>query len=190
LCREVDRMTVPATCRVIMSFLSPGKKESEVKNNEDHKKGHSTKGYQNYHHKDESSKSTTFFDESNDEGGHYDYQGQQGAFGGEGGSSFKGALQDGGFASDAKGKQGHYNSGYATDKQHGAKGSQSNQEYYGDNEGYGQKKAFDDFGNRAALEHQQGYGGYHGQQYGGFKKGGNYGGYGGGLGGHLGYVGY
>lgn len=166
-------------------IFCPGKKQGEVKSNQDHKKGHSTKGYQNFHHKDETSKQTTFFDESNDEGNHYDYQGQQGSYGDEGGSSFKGAKQDGSFVADAKGKQGHYDSGYATDNQHGSKGSQSNQGYYGDNADYGQKKAFDDYGKKAALGQQQQYGGHHGQQYGGFQKGG----YGGGLGGHLGYLG-
>jgi hypothetical protein len=172
-------------CSRLFYFFS-GKKQGEVKSNQDHKKGHSTKGYQNFHHKDETSKSTTFFDESNDEGNHFDYQGQQGSYGDEGGSSFKGALQDGSFAADAKGKQGHYDSGYATDNQHGSKGSQSNQEYYGDNADYGQKKAFDDYGKKAALGQQQQYGGYHGQQFGGFKKGGDFGTYGGG---HLGYLG-
>ncbi|KAJ9598460.1 hypothetical protein L9F63_010856, partial [Diploptera punctata] len=170
---------------------SSGNRQGELKNNQDHKKGHSTKGFKNYHHKDETSQSTTFFDEANDEGGHFDYQGQQGGFGNQGGSSFKGSLQDGQFAQNARGNSGQYNSGYASDNLHGAKGAQGNQIYYGDNRGYGQKSGYDGYGQKGASQQGENFGGYQGQEFGGFKKGGNnFGTFGGGLGGHQGYVGH
>ncbi|XP_049830604.1 uncharacterized protein LOC126272085 [Schistocerca gregaria] len=143
-----------------------------------HRKGHSSKGFQNYHHKDESGQTSTFFDEASDEGDHFKYTGQQGGFGVQDGSQYGGKLEDARFAAEQAARKGGFGHGFAVDDASGHKGSRGQQAFYGGEQGYGQSAAYDDFGKKVAQQGQQ-FGGQHGASYGqGFSKGG-YGGVGG-----------
>lgn len=66
-----------------------GKNGGENKIKKGHKKGHVIKGFKSSHHKDESGKTEEYYDEENDEGDNYAFNGQNGAYGQKGESSYK-----------------------------------------------------------------------------------------------------
>lgn len=55
-----------------------------------HKKGHKVKGFKNSHQKMETGKTEEYYDEANDEGSNYLYNGQAGSFGQKAGSAYNG----------------------------------------------------------------------------------------------------
>jgi len=65
-----------------------------VGNKGGHKKGHTTTGFTNSYHKDETGKKSEFYDSSNDEGDTFAYKGQDEAYGGQAGNAFQGGHQD------------------------------------------------------------------------------------------------
>lgn len=103
-----------------------------------HKKGHATNGFETSHHKDENGKTTTFYDEANDEGDHYDFGGNRGAFGDQGSNNYHGGYQDEKFNDGQRATKGHFDRGLASGKENGDKFAYGNQVYYGDNRQFGE----------------------------------------------------
>lgn len=66
----------------IICLSELGNKKAEAQGEGSLSKGHNSKGEQNYHHKDEYSKSSTFFDEENDEGDEFESKGENTSFDG------------------------------------------------------------------------------------------------------------
>jgi hypothetical protein len=59
-----------------------------------HKKGHTTSGFTNSYHKDETGKKSEFYDSSNDEGDSFNYKGQDELYNGHGGNAYQGGHND------------------------------------------------------------------------------------------------
>jgi hypothetical protein len=108
-----------------------------------HKKGHHTTGFTNSYHKDESGKKSEFFDSLNDEGDHYNYKGEDDGYSRHGTDAYRGGHQGSAYATDARGKQGHYGAGSALEDSRGSKGDYGRQEYYDRQADYAQKAGHD-----------------------------------------------
>lgn len=157
--------------------VPPGQIAGAEKQGGGHRKGHSSKGFKNYHHKDETGQTSTFFDEASDEGDHYNYAGQRGEYGEKNGQQFGGKVEDGRYHQQQQGKKGAYGQGYSVDDAQGLKGTKGQAQYYDGLQKYGQGTSYDDYGKNQGL-HKQTVGGQQGGYYGnGFHKGG----YGGGI---------
>ncbi|KAF4521156.1 hypothetical protein B566_EDAN017866, partial [Ephemera danica] len=166
-------------------FQTNGKQQSGLNNKGSHKKGHKKEGFENSHHKEESGKTTSFFDESSDGGDHFTSKGSDDYYGNKGGDAFQGGYNKGGLISNGGGKQGHFGGGYSLDDQKGHKGSIGQEGYSGDYKDYGSKGGHN---SRKNIGSQVGFGGsgQHGSGYKGasiYGHGGHHGGlgYGGGL---------
>lgn len=119
-------------------FTASGTKGNEEKAAGGHKKGHATNGFQTSHHKDETGKTTTFFDSSNDEGDHYDFGGNQGSFGDKGNQYYSGGYKDDKYNEEDRAHKGQYNKGISSDKSNAEKQAFGNQVYYDSNGQFGE----------------------------------------------------
>ncbi|XP_012251591.2 glycine-rich protein DOT1-like [Athalia rosae] len=115
-----------------------GSKGAEDKAASGHKKGHATNGFETSHHKDETGKTTTFYDEANDEGDHYNFGGNRGAFGDQGNNYYSGGHQDDKFNEGQHAQKGHYDKGLTSGKENADKLAYGNQVFYGNNGQYGE----------------------------------------------------
>ncbi|XP_059490390.1 keratin, type I cytoskeletal 9-like [Neocloeon triangulifer] len=104
-----------------------------------HKKGHTTTGFTNSYHKDETGKKSEFYDSSDDEGGSYLFRGQDQAFDGQGANAYQGGYNNNIYRNDNRGKQGHYGSGLNLADNKGHRNDYGRQEYYDQNRNYGHK---------------------------------------------------
>nr|CAI5824712.1 unnamed protein product [Callosobruchus analis] len=120
-----------------------GKNEGAMKMAKGHKKGHKIKGFKNSSQKLETGKTEEFYDEANDEGDQYMYNGQAGSFGEKAGSAYHGGKQEGKFNHESAGKEGHFNKGYFQDSHKGNSGRYGEKKFseeggiYGFNNGAG-----------------------------------------------------
>lgn len=94
------------------------------------------KGFKTTHHKDESGSEETFYDEAHDEGDKYHYSGNQGAFGNNGQSNYKGGHENGQFAADQRSKQGQYDRQHIVDNTNADKGQYGQKGYHGSGESF------------------------------------------------------
>ncbi|KAL3278971.1 hypothetical protein HHI36_016489 [Cryptolaemus montrouzieri] len=133
-------------------YAQEGKNGGEKKINTGHKKGHSIKGFKTSHHKDESGKTEEYFDEENDEGNNIFFNGQQGSFGENSASSFKGGHADGKFNAGESKKEGHYDQEHFVDNANAGKGSFGSKKYAGSGEVYGVNNGLDQ---QSLLGHQE-----------------------------------
>lgn len=129
-----------------------GKNGGEKKIKQGHKKGHVIKGFKTSHHKDESGKTEEFYDEANDEGDNFNYNGQSGSFGETGASQFKGGHEDGKFNSGEYKKQGHYDNQHLVDKANADSGKYGENKYAGSGSVYGVNNGIDQ---QSLLGHQE-----------------------------------
>jgi hypothetical protein len=111
-----------------------------------HRKGHHSSGFKNSYYKDESGNNSRFFDDANDEGGHYLYDSRNGAFRDRGADVYHGKQEDGAYQDTARGKQGKFGAAAAYDDSRGYKGRYANDDYYDDKTGYNQQREGESFG--------------------------------------------
>jgi hypothetical protein len=112
----------------------------------DHRKGHHSSGFKNSYYKDESGNKSRFYDDANDEGGHYLYDARDGAFRNQGADLYHGGYEDGAYQDTARGKQGKYGAAADYDDSRGYKGRYAQDDYYGDKTGYNQQRGGESFG--------------------------------------------
>jgi hypothetical protein len=111
-----------------------------------HRKGHHSSGFKNSYYKDESGNNSRFYDDANDEGGHYLYDARNGAFGDRGADLYHGGYEDEAYQDNARGKQGKYGDAAGYDDSRGYKGRYAHDDYYDDKTGYGQQRGGESFG--------------------------------------------
>ncbi|PNF35058.1 hypothetical protein B7P43_G09459 [Cryptotermes secundus] len=110
------------------------------------RKGHHSTGFKNSYHKDESGNKSRFFDDSNDEVGHYLYDSRDGTFRDRGVDTHHGKYEGGAYQDTARGKQGKFGASAAYDDSQGHKGRYANDEYHKDKTGYNQQQGGESFG--------------------------------------------
>jgi len=173
-----------------------------------HKKGHSTKGFHNTHHKDEYQKSHQFHDDKNDVN-YFDKFGDEGAFNNNlAGKQFFNGHHTNAFDKNNQANQGEFLAGHhnvankGQNSLYGNKGHLANNQHYGQyggqnyaagigkgihaNNNYGGQYGGGNIGKLGSIGgggHSTGYQGG-GGNYGGGGFGGGYGGIGGGIGGY------
>lgn len=113
-----------------------------------HRKGHHSTGFKNSYHKDESGNKSRFFDDSNDEVGHYLYDSRDGTYKDRGADTHHGKYEDGAYQDTARGKQGKFGTSAAYDDKRGYKGRYANDEYQDDKTGYNQQQGGESFGRK------------------------------------------
>jgi hypothetical protein len=111
-----------------------------------HRKGHHSSGFKNSYYKDESGNNSRFYDDANDEGGHYLYDARDGAFRDQGADLYRGGYEDGAYQDNARGKQGKYGAAAGYDDSRGYKGRYAQDGYYDDKTGYNQQRGGESFG--------------------------------------------
>ncbi|XP_063230508.1 uncharacterized protein LOC134535366 [Bacillus rossius redtenbacheri] len=136
-----------------------------------HRKGHHSTGFHNTYHKDESGKTSTFYDDGADEGGHYSYDARDGAYKDAAGNVGGGGFQDGAYQGNQQARQGNYGTSAAFDAQQGNKDILSNGQYLNDQQKYGVGRSANKYG----LNTYEGQGGGGGAYYKGGGGGYNYG---------------
>ncbi|CAG9772954.1 unnamed protein product [Ceutorhynchus assimilis] len=134
------------------NFNQEGKNEAENKLKKGHKKGHVIKGFKSSHHKDETGKTEEYYDEEHDEGDNVAFNGQSGAFGQKGQSSYKGGHEDGKFNEQEHKKSGHVSNQYAVSKETGDKGNYGENKYAGGGSVFGVNNGIDQ---QSLLGHQE-----------------------------------
>lgn len=97
-----------------------------------HKKGHHKTGFHNTYHKDESENKSSFYDDNDDEGGHFTYNAQNGVGAQNGGDRFKESYDNGRYDNKHDNKKGFYdvNGNYGNEK--GDKSAYDEKKYYND----------------------------------------------------------
>lgn len=111
-----------------------------------HRKGHHSTGFKNSYYKDESGNNSRFYDDANDEGGHYLYDARNGAFANRGGDQYHRGYEDGAYQDNARGNQGKYGTAANYDDSRGHKGRYAQDNYYDDKTGYNQQGGGESFG--------------------------------------------
>jgi hypothetical protein len=111
-----------------------------------HRKGHHSTGFKNSYYKDESGNNSRFYDDANDEGGHYLYDSKDGAYRDRGGDAYHGKYEDGAYQDAARGKQGKYGNSATYDDNRGYKGRYANGDYLDDKTGYNQQRGGESYG--------------------------------------------
>ncbi|KAL1506163.1 hypothetical protein ABEB36_005575 [Hypothenemus hampei] len=134
------------------AYNQEGKNGAEHTIKKGHKKGHKIKGFKSSHHKDESGKTEEYYDEEHDEGDNYVFNGQNGAFGQKGASSYKGGHEDGKFNEQEHKKAGHVSNEYALKKENADSGKYGEQKYAGEGSVYGANNGVDQ---QSLLGHQE-----------------------------------
>lgn len=97
-----------------------------------HKKGHHKSGYHNSYHKDESENKSTYYDDSDDEGGHFAYNAQNGAGAQQGGDRFRQSYDNNRLNNNYDQKKGHYDVNGNYGNQRDDRISYGNRNYYND----------------------------------------------------------
>ncbi|KAJ8889026.1 hypothetical protein PR048_008520 [Dryococelus australis] len=114
-----------------------------------HRKGHHTAGFHNTYHKDESGKTSTFYDDGADEGGHYSYDARDGIYRDGAANVQGGGFQDGAYLDNQQARQGNYGASAAFDALQGNKGLHSSGQYLDDQQRYGLGKSANKYGRKA-----------------------------------------
>lgn len=113
-----------------------------------HRKGHHSSGFKNSYHKDESGNNSRFFDDANDEGGHYMYDARNGGFRDSNGDTYRGSYDDGAYHDTTRGKQEKFGNTAGYDSNRGYKGRYANDDYHDDKQGYNQQRGGESFGQK------------------------------------------
>jgi len=113
-----------------------------------HRKGHHSSGFKNSYYKDESGNNSRFFDDANDEGGHYLYDSRYGGFRDSNADKYHGNYDDGAYQDTARGKQDKYGNRAGYDSSRGYKGRYAQDDYHDDKEGYNQQQGGQSFGQK------------------------------------------
>ena len=97
-----------------------------------HRKGHHSSGFKSSYYKDESGNNSQFFDDANDEGGHYLYDARDGLYQDRGADAYHGAYDDAAYKEAERGKQGAYGEEAGFDDRSGHEGRYAQDDYYDD----------------------------------------------------------
>nr|CAD7443417.1 unnamed protein product [Timema bartmani] len=145
-----------------------------------HRKGHQTSGFTNSYHKDETGKTSNFFDDGLDEGTHYDYGKTGGEFRDGAGNAYRGGQEDGTYLSNQQGRQGNFDSAAGYNDEQGQKGLFGRGQFYNDQAKYGLDKGGKRYGENAYGGQQQRAGNFYDKAGGTFGENVAHDGYGGG----------
>lgn len=113
--------------------------DSEKK--KDHKKGHHKSGFHNTYHKDESGSNSSYFDDSNDEGGDYQYNGKRGDYGNFQNNKQQGSYADGTHYEKDDSKQGTYKQEGHLNKHLGSNKNYNDERYLDDRKQHSESAA-------------------------------------------------
>ena len=113
-----------------------------------HRKGHHSSGFKNSYYKDESGNNSRFFDDANDEGGHYLYDSKYGGFRDSNADKYHGNYDGGAYQDTARAKQDKFGNAAGYDNSRGYKGRYAHDDYHDDKEGYNQQKGGQSFGRK------------------------------------------
>jgi hypothetical protein len=130
------------------SFNRQGQSAAAFGSRGGHRKGHHSSGFKNSYYKDESGNNSRFFDDANDEGGHYLYDARNGGFRDSNADTYRGSYDDGAYQDTARGKQDKFGSTAGYDNSRGYKGRYAHDDYHDDKEGYNQQKGGESFGRK------------------------------------------
>jgi hypothetical protein len=127
-------------------FNRQGQTGAAVGSRGGHRKGHHSSGFKNSYYKDESGNNSRFFDDANDEGGHYLYDSRDGTYKDRGTDTYHKKNEDGAYQDTARGKKGKFGNAATYDDSRGYKGRYANDDYHGDKTGYNQQQGGESFG--------------------------------------------
>ena len=113
-----------------------------------HRKGHHSSGFKNSYYKDESGNKSRFFDDSNDQSGHYLYDSRNGGFRDSNADKYHGNYDDGAYQDTARAKQDKFGNSAGYDNSRGYKGRYAHDDYHDDKEGYNQQQGGKSFGRK------------------------------------------
>lgn len=119
-----------------------------LENKADHKKGHHKSGFHNTYHKDESGSNSSYFDDANDEGGKYQYNGKHGSYGDVGTKKNHGSFSDGSHHEKDDSKQGSYHQGGHLNQNLGNSHKYNDERYLNDRREQGTSVAANQAGRR------------------------------------------
>ncbi|XP_071453014.1 uncharacterized protein [Hetaerina americana] len=146
-----------------------------------HKKGHHVSGFHNTYHKDESGKNSRYYDDSDDQGQHVDYNAEDKGFGYNGGEQYKGGHVNSAYDEGGRGTAGRTGGGFAVEEKGGHGGGYGGQTFHGQKAGFGQSRGgreYYDVGDKFSKGGEQfykggggGYGGTAGFYGGGHRTG-------------------
>ena len=108
----------------------------------DSNKGYTTKGFQDYHHKDEVGKTTTFYDSSDNAGDKYDFHSNKGEHGEKGIQGINKNYEDGVYNENTRGHNGHFGAGYSLGHEKIDSGLYNKKGFF-DGNGYADNKYWD-----------------------------------------------
>lgn len=97
-----------------------------------HKKGHHKSGYSTSYHKDESENNSSYFDDSDDEGGHIVYDSRNNAGSQNSADRFRNSYDRGQIDNRQNNRKGFYDVGRIYDNQQADRNSYNDRQYYND----------------------------------------------------------
>lgn len=97
-----------------------------------HKKGHHKSGFHNTYHKDESGSNSSYFDDANDEGGDYQYDGKRNHYGNNGQQKQQGSFSDGSHHEKDNSREGSFKHGGHLNKNLGTNKNYHDERYLND----------------------------------------------------------
>ncbi|XP_065170219.1 uncharacterized protein DDB_G0290685-like [Atheta coriaria] len=133
-------------------YNQQGQNAGEQNQKQGHKKGHIVKGFKTSHHKDETGRTEEYYDEANDEGGHFTSKGSSGSFGEEAKNAYKGGHDNGQFNKGESSKQGHVENVHHVDNANADKGDYAQKQTFGQGQTYGVNNGVDQ---QSLLGHQE-----------------------------------
>ena len=111
-----------------------------------HRKGHHSSGFKNSYYKDESGNNSQFFDDANDEGGHYLYGARDGLYQDRGADAYHGAYDDAAYRDEERGKQGAYGEEAGFDDRSGHEGKYAQDDFNDEKAAYDVAKSGKNYG--------------------------------------------
>lgn len=97
-----------------------------------HRKGHHKSGYHNSYHKDESENNSSYYDDSDDQGGHFMYDSRAGAAGQTGADRFRNSYDNGRLNNVENAKRGYYDNRGQYGNERDDRRAFNEQQYYND----------------------------------------------------------
>ncbi|XP_045479523.1 TBC1 domain family member 5 homolog A-like [Harmonia axyridis] len=118
-----------------------GQEENEIKKNVGHHKGHHKSGFHNSYHKDESGSNSSYFDNANDEGSNYVYDGRRKKYDGSGSEKAQGQNYNNQQYNRNQGQQNLYDNRGNLRNDRGDRGYYNQRQHYDDREQYAKNLA-------------------------------------------------
>ncbi|KAJ9601183.1 hypothetical protein L9F63_000651 [Diploptera punctata] len=111
-----------------------------------HRKGHHSSGFKSSYHKDEAGNKSQFYDDANDQGGHFLYDARDGIYQDRGADAYGGEYDDAAYRDQERGKQGAYGEEAGFNDRSGHQGRYSQDDFRDDKAAYDVGKSGNNYG--------------------------------------------